>query len=1469
VSLSTLNTVKVWSTAAVVAAGLLVSPLSLVAVRAADAIFAPGEPIITGFSGVVAPTSPPPATDPLDRTFIDSAGKSVVIQQLQPDGPPSGQLIASPTVFGATASDVGQVFGLTLDDAPDTIGAKAPNIYVAATSAFGLNLVVPGPDGNPVRSKTGAAGATFMPGQWGAAGGAMGYPGSIWKIDGTTGEVSLFTTIAANTGAGLGNIVYDPASSQFFVSDLDSGLIYRLAADGTIIDTFDHGVTGRPTHSLAAVPDDGSTIDITSASFNSEDPSTWGFTQPERRVYGLAVHGGRLYYAVADGPQIWSVGIKDDGGFGTPRWELDVTGLPAQSEIAGIAFDGQGRMILAQRGAPVGSYDYSAFTSSDPASVVRYRRELPDDPSTPSRWVEMPDSYAIGFAPQGNNAAGGVALGYGYDADANAFDGACNATLWSTGDALRDDPSLSPASEVAGLQGNDASLVRPDNDPPASSVFTDFDGNTDASQSAEHGHVGSVAIWQVCGGSAAVNAAPPPPDYIPPPDFVQPTDFNLTLHKWSKPYFCADGGASWWCNFTIRIENTGTVPYWGPLAVHDELPAGNPGASLHFWPQPPWACSPAGPDAADCERGPVFLDPGDSVDLHEVVLLPKSATYCQLPNVASLVWPFWGHDDDPSDDTGFGVAGVKAPPCVPGGSGTNLALKKVSLPVTCSDGGADWLCRYGVLVQNLGPGNFSGPITVKDTLGVNAPATVIGPWGCGQVGAVLTCNIAAPPVNAPPGWSSGFIVTAHVKKNTGQPLCSLDNKANIASPPGGSPSNLLPGDDFDAATDKIPDPACSAPQPKTDLKLTKVPTGCSPFVYLGTNGYLCGWKVSISNIGPNVYHGPLSMSDTSAGATFNSLKSSPACTGPTSSVTCVAPSPVTIGAPLNLTIKTFYKGGPTVCSVTNTASILNPAPGSPQNPAGNDSQSAAQTVPNPACAAPPGTPKLNIKKTAAGCASDPSSTDWLCDFKIVVTNYGTGPQPPLLKVTDKSNKPTTFAGASCAPSGPTTYVCTRSTPLNASSTWQFQATAHVNPNSVSLADCDVINSVHITTPSSADPGYAAQAQEKVPQLFINSGPGPVAVYCDPPSLKLTKTPGPCVPDDGGYDCSFTVTATSTGPDPYRGTVELEELLPAGTTYKSSSWVCKPTSGNDVHCSSTYVTLAVGSSTSLQIAVFVPKAEAVRSQCAITNTVNASISAAVLHSSKGVQYTASATDKLPAAACAKPPVCPPNQVKPGGGCCDPGLVWNGRACVPPKPLPPKCPRDSVPGDNGACLCKPGTQGTPGQCVPVPPPAPNCPKDSVTAPNGACVCKEGTHGRPGRCVPDQVLPICPKDSVAGPDGTCDCKPGTHGRPGRCVTDLPPPPACPKDSTELRGKCVCLEGTHGTPGKCVPDQVIVKPLPIKPLPIKPLPIECPKDSHLDRRTLQCVCNPPLVGKPGECVVSRVPVLRLPQTLQVPSIK
>ena len=80
-----------------------------------------------GEAGVLPPSEQPPSgIDPLDLTFINPDGASMLIQQLQPDGPPQGQLIPSPPVFEAKASDVGQVFSITLDDAPDETGAAAP-----------------------------------------------------------------------------------------------------------------------------------------------------------------------------------------------------------------------------------------------------------------------------------------------------------------------------------------------------------------------------------------------------------------------------------------------------------------------------------------------------------------------------------------------------------------------------------------------------------------------------------------------------------------------------------------------------------------------------------------------------------------------------------------------------------------------------------------------------------------------------------------------------------------------------------------------------------------------------------------------------------------------------------------------------------------------------------------------------------------------------------------------------------------------------------------------------------------------------------------------------------------------------------------------------------------------------------------------------------------------------------------------
>ncbi len=191
-SLSRLSATRAAAAFAVFLAFIGVSGSAL----AASDIFEPGQPLITGFPGVVALEEIPDGSDPLDYTFIDIDGYSLVIQPLQPEAPPEGQLIETPSDFRVSAADVGLVFGIALDDAPEITGADAPNIYLSATSAFGLNIAMPDADGNPVRTRTGDPAADWMAGQWGSADGATGYPGSIWKVDGTTGEISLFTKTA-------------------------------------------------------------------------------------------------------------------------------------------------------------------------------------------------------------------------------------------------------------------------------------------------------------------------------------------------------------------------------------------------------------------------------------------------------------------------------------------------------------------------------------------------------------------------------------------------------------------------------------------------------------------------------------------------------------------------------------------------------------------------------------------------------------------------------------------------------------------------------------------------------------------------------------------------------------------------------------------------------------------------------------------------------------------------------------------------------------------------------------------------------------------------------------------------------------------------------------------------------------------------------------------------------------------------
>ena len=475
-------------------------------------ILATGNAIVTGFSGAPPPSKIAPGQDPGDLTFIDPNGPSAQVFNLQaPGAPPQAQVIAAPVPFTVTAAQVGQVFGVTLDN------ATPPNIYVAATSAYGLPIVVAGQGSVPTRVHQGAPGATFMAGLFGPGGG----PGSIWRIDGVSGAVTLFANVTlngvANSGPALGGLAFDAATNSLLVADRQTGMVHRFNLSGTEIGRYDHGVQGLAAAGQPPVAYASSPLDTTSAQFSSDKPETWDYALPERRIFGLAVHTGRLYYAVTAGPQIWSVSLAPDGSFGADaRIEVQVPPATGPTEISKIAFDDRGDMLLAERAAPTGDYELMTLAQPGLGRVLRYAPL----PSPPGGWQPAPNQYAIGFPDPNTNANGGVAVGYSYDANGNLDRTSCGGFVWSTGEDLRNSANPNLASALAangslhvnGLQGNGADLVKPANAPPLQSYFVDYDAQYD--NPAVHGYLGDIAIPRTC-GQAALPGFPGPFALLP------------------------------------------------------------------------------------------------------------------------------------------------------------------------------------------------------------------------------------------------------------------------------------------------------------------------------------------------------------------------------------------------------------------------------------------------------------------------------------------------------------------------------------------------------------------------------------------------------------------------------------------------------------------------------------------------------------------------------------------------------------------------------------------------------------------------------------------------------------------------------------------------------------------------------------------------------------------------------------------
>jgi hypothetical protein len=448
---------------------------------AQDDLLRPGEAFATRFSGTTSLNGP----DGKPLVLIDPAGTVGSIVDIRAPGrrPAGEHWVDEPQRKPVTAREIGQVFGVALD------GEGPPNIYLSATSAFGLH-----------RS---ADNSKWMDGMWGADGG----PGTIYRLDRDAGyRPRMFANVTLNgrpnSGPGLGNIAFDKWNKQIFVSDLETGMIHRYrASDGTDLGFYDHGTQGRPKFvdvtggkpgSLPAIPFDPASKprieDCPTGKFDNA-PECWNFAPSGRRVWGLAAwkhpQSGetRLYYSVWSSPAfgdqswgankdntdkrnaIWSVKLDPAGGFVAddvrrefvmPDFFKDPEAIARSgysSPVSDITFPecgGTAVMLLGERGGirNLGLDVDKPFAA--PHEARAFRVGLTQQGS----WRAI-GRYDVGFYARRldgepfvrANCAGGVAFGPDYTPDGRANLARPDQFAWISGDALCsvDGPCNNPA----------------------------------------------------------------------------------------------------------------------------------------------------------------------------------------------------------------------------------------------------------------------------------------------------------------------------------------------------------------------------------------------------------------------------------------------------------------------------------------------------------------------------------------------------------------------------------------------------------------------------------------------------------------------------------------------------------------------------------------------------------------------------------------------------------------------------------------------------------------------------------------------------------------------------------------------------------------------------------------------------------------------------------------------------------------
>ncbi|HDO51529.1 MAG TPA: DUF11 domain-containing protein, partial [Rhizobiales bacterium] len=1138
-------------TALSILAGLPFAPRS----HAQEPPAQPGEAYVTRFSGTLTQGG---------RTIIDTTGTvGSLVDVRQPGDAARGRhWLDEPQRQSVTAAEVGQVFGIAFDD------ATPANIYLSATSAFGLHRT--------------AEKAGWMAGMWGANGG----PGTVYRLDAANSyKPGIFATITlggrANTGAALGNIAYDRWNRQLYVSDLETGMIHRLAiSDGRDLGQYDHGTQGRASFtdattgvrwSVPAVAFDATakarTKDCPGGNF-AETPECWNLADFRRRVWGLGVRKDtssgeiRLYYAVwssqglgneawfeaADDESndqsnsLWSVKIAADGSFDTDsvRREFflpDFFRHPGIADhgpshpVSDIAFAGSGSpdvMLLAERGGVrnLGLGKENAFASPHEARVLRYELDG-------SGIWRLKGRYDVGFYDRKKeglpylraNGAGGVDFGYGYTQSGVANLSQPDKTVWMTGDALcsPDGKCLDPGTG----QYSDASQVHGLQGTPEESYGEEMpDG-------AALPYPGTGAPYPATGPEKSILI-----------------DTDIDVDAAGKPTKSR----------LVRNDATriGDVEVYAP-------PAGAP------------------------------------------------------PDTPSIVTP--------------GIA----PPPSPGGqgpSGPDLRIGKVHSGAPCAIGAT---CAYIITVTNAGNVPFAGPLYISDTMPQGASfASSLPPWSCAASGQDLDCYHA--PLTLAPGASISLSIMLSLPAamkahkvitncasirwmmqappnnivferaltlagyNTGPVDGVIDAQAKAAIlqyqkdhalAQTGQIDDILRnslfggaagGGDVNPGNDSICIPTALAgagpgggsggaggPKPAgLDLKLEKTGKAeCDP-----THPPGCGFEIIGRNTGTVVFKGPLTITDKlPKGWKLGAFNPGWKCTQSGDVVTCSAPGPFNVLPGKTIRLGINFKTSTNATNLPkqweNCASIDWSKGGGPDVDPSNDRDCATVKIKVDKTGKPWGADIKIEKQGPAEC-----TLGGMCVFTIKMSNEGSVPYPDspstLLIITDDLPKGWTMVSYSpgspkwnCHGTGAQVSCSYKGKQLQPNDSASVTITARVALNSAGneVENCATV-SIHQFTGQLGgtvikddnpgnDRGCARVKLKKISQLK------------GAPDLQLYKfAPKECA---AGSWCIFTLMVKNIGLDTYKGKggFKVTDVLPSNWKLIGSG--CFLSGGNQVEC----------------------------------------------------------------------------------------------------------------------------------------------------------------------------------------------------------------------------------------------------------------------------------------------------------------